>query len=102
VSSRKRRLKILPEAKVHIRGILKFTQQRWGEDQRLAYKKKLHDAFALILTNPFIGKKRDEIRQGYRSFCAGKHYIFYTVYDDRIEIVALIHESMDIESFFNA
>jgi toxin ParE1/3/4 len=76
VSSPKRRLKIRPAAKAHIKGILKFTQQRWGTEQRLVYKKLLYDAFALIATSPFIGKKRDEIRSGYLSYHQGRHHIF--------------------------
>lgn len=64
-------------------------------------KQLLYDAFALILSNSSTGKNRDEICQGYRSFLVGRRYIFYRVDIDRIEIVALIHDSMDIESFVN-
>jgi toxin ParE1/3/4 len=101
VSSRNLRLKILPDAKVHIKDILKYTQITWGANQRVIYKKRLYDAFDLILGNPAIGKNRDEIRLGYLSLYVGRHYIFYKVYIDRIEIIAVVHDSMDIEAFFN-
>jgi len=47
-----------------------------------------------------MGRKRDELHQGLKSFPVGMYLIFYMPIDGGIEIVRVLHGMMDIESFF--
>lgn len=44
-----------------------------------------------------LGRSRDEVKEGYRSFNEGSHIIFYRVAESAIEIIGIPHKNMDIE-----
>lgn len=46
--------------------------------------------------NPQAGVARDDVREGYRSFPEGRHLIFYREADGTIEVIRLLHDSMDV------
>ncbi|HAS6074035.1 type II toxin-antitoxin system RelE/ParE family toxin, partial [Vibrio vulnificus] len=52
---------------------------------------------------PDIGKACDEIRDGYRKFPQGSHVIFYRqIGSQNIEIIRILHKSMDVNPIFGA
>jgi len=88
-------------AKNDLVGIAKFTQQRWGVDQRNKYLAQLDDTFHQLATNPELGTSCDYIKRGYRKFPFASHVIYYRAYSNRIEIVRVLHKRMDVfESIF--
>ncbi|HAG81196.1 MAG TPA: plasmid stabilization protein ParE [Cyanobacteria bacterium UBA12227] len=92
-----------PQARSDLKNILKYTQKTWGSEQRERYKKLLNDAFTKIAANPARGFPREELRPGYYSYHVGshgRHYIFYRVLDDTVEVVRILHDSMDIRQHF--
>ncbi len=52
----------------------------------------------LIGTTPYIGRPREELAPGLRSFSIGRYVIFYLVMETGIDIVRVLHTSLDIES----
>ena len=58
--------------------------------------------FQLLGRNPHIGRHRDELRAGYRSFPVGQYLIFYRVLEPGIQIMHVMHGRRDIESQFGA
>jgi toxin ParE1/3/4 len=88
-------------AKNDLVGIAKFTQQRWGVDQRDKYLAQLDDMFHQLANHPELGKTCDYIKRGYRKFPIASHVIYYRTFSNRIEIVRVLHKRMDIsESIF--
>lgn len=81
-----------------LRAIGRYTQTVWGHEQRNRYLAKLDESFHLLAETPQRGRACDEIRQGYRKYLIGKHLIFYQETPTGIEIVRILHVSMDIES----
>ncbi|KXK43525.1 type II toxin-antitoxin system RelE/ParE family toxin [Nitrosomonas europaea] len=71
-----------PEAKTDITNIRQYTTQQWGKTQA---------------DNPILGRARDEIKEGYRSFSEGNHVIFYRMAGSAIEVIGIPHQNMDIE-----
>ena len=55
MSSHKSHLKLSPEAQEDFIGILRYTGERWGHEQLLAYRDKLNDALMLLHQNPQLG-----------------------------------------------
>jgi toxin ParE1/3/4 len=87
------------EAKLDLRSIATFTENRWGKAQRNMYIKQLDDAFTLLGENYEAGTACDNIRKGYRKFPQGSHLIFYKLGTTAsIFIVRILHKSMDIDS----
>ncbi|RLV57804.1 type II toxin-antitoxin system RelE/ParE family toxin [Parashewanella curva] len=91
------------KAKTDLIEIAKFTMKRWGREKRNLYLKEFDQAFFLLAERPSIGKSCDEIREGYRKFPQGSHIIFYKQIDNsRINIIRILHKSMDVDIHFNA
>lgn len=79
----------------------RYTQKEWGKSQRNAYLKQLDKSFQALATTPLIGASCEEIRQGYRKYAVGKHLVFYRqAANATIEIVRVLHGSMDVEQHF--
>lgn len=80
-----------------LKSIARFTQEKWGKAQRKLYLKQLDEGFKLLEREPGIGKRCDEIREGYRKFPLGSHIVFYRIHDSQLEIVRILHKRMDIK-----
>lgn len=90
-------------AKADLKEIARYTQDQWGRDQRDKYLAMLDGCFHQLAANPLIGKDCSDIRSGYRKIKAGSHVIFYRQPSvDMIEIVRVLHGSMDIEIWISA
>ncbi|MBB6142147.1 toxin ParE1/3/4 [Silvibacterium bohemicum] len=56
------------------------------------------DRFLAIVHSPGIGRSRDDLQPGYRSFPVGQYVIFYRSDDDRVEILHILHSKRDLGS----
>jgi len=90
------------EAKEDLRKIARFTEKRWGRDQRFLYIKQFDDVFHLLAKTPTVGKKCDFIKKGYRKFPQSSHLIFYREdVNSKIIVIRILHKNMDVESKFS-
>ena len=88
-------------AKSDLKRIARFTQKRWGREQRNHYLKTLNDCFRQLSSNPNMGKVCGEIRPGYHKFLTGSHVVYYrSKPNEQIEIVRVLHENMDVNTQF--
>lgn len=71
--------------------------ETWGEAQADRYFDQLDNGLKTLGHNPDIGKNRDSIRKGYRSFQINRHVVFYQVASSTIRIVRVLHVRMDPE-----
>src|SRR5262245_51750682 len=95
-----RSLRIAPAARRDIRLILRNTLQRWGADQRDAYRERLNDALLELTRFPEMGRARDEVSQGLRSQIVGEHVVYYRVSEQFVRILRIVHPRMDVASMF--
>jgi toxin ParE1/3/4 len=61
----------------------------------------LREKFELLLGHPLIGRERNEIFIGLRSFPAGKYIIFYQPMDYGIEILRVRHSATDLRGLLD-
>lgn len=86
-------------AKADVKEIGRYTQERWGREQRNTYITKLDACFRQLAANSSTGKECNDIREGYRKFAVGSHVVFYRhLNGDTIEIVRVLHGRMDVAS----
>lgn len=79
-----------------------YTFDEWSEKQADKYYAALEFACKQIGKNPGLGKEFDEICKDLLGLRTGKHIIFYQVISqDRIEVVRILHEHMDLKSRLN-
>ena len=84
------------KAKQDLKSIAKYTQSKWGKEQRRIYLRQFDDAFHLISKTPDIGIVCNHLKAGYRKFPVTRHIIFYRLLSaSHIEVVRVLHKRMD-------
>lgn len=81
-------------AKEDPKEIGRYTKKHWGIEQRNKYLHQFNKRFAWLAKNSRYGRTREEIKQGYYSYDEGSHVIFYTIGNNSIEILGIIHKKM--------
>ena len=93
--------RITAKAKLDLKKIAIFTQNKWGRKQRNKYLKLMDDCFNSLADTPLMGVNCDYIETGYLKFPQGSHLIFYKEgVSVNIDIIRILHKSMDIKSKF--
>lgn len=65
------------------------------------FVEQLAGRFDELTQFPGIGRKRDDIRVGYRSVSVKDYLIFYRVSGDVVEIMHVLHGRRDLPKAFN-
>ena len=90
------RIKFRSVASADMRQIARETRSAWGEAQAAKYVSKLRDDIKSLgefaLRFPEYAP-----RPGLRRMNSGRHAVFYLVFEDRIEVVAVRHVASDFE-----
>ena len=90
------------EAIDDLNNIWRYTFDEWSEKQADKYYATIEFACTQIGKNPSLGRKYDEIRKNLLGLRMGKHIIFYQVISkDRIEVIRILHERMDLKNTLN-
>lgn len=71
------------------------TGERWDVEQRDAYREEIDRAFATLSANPRIGRRRDGIASGLRSYQVRQHVIYYRVGTGTVTVVRILHGKME-------
>jgi len=92
--------KISQEANRDIENIWLYTFENWSTEQADRYFNLILDEIEYIAKNPNSGKDYNQIRTGYFRSRIKSHFIFYKINrkKERVEIIRILHQRMDIES----
>jgi toxin ParE1/3/4 len=91
------RIVVSPRAQADIVDIAAYTLDHWGDRQMERYVDGLHERFVSLASHPETGRRRDEIRRGYRSIVHGSHIVFYRLTRRDLVIVRVLHGRMSPE-----
>jgi toxin ParE1/3/4 len=69
--------------------------QQWGVAQRDAYGEEIARAFESLSANAEIGRARDEVSPGLRSYRVRQHVIYYRIAGSSLMVLRILHERMD-------
>jgi len=83
-------------AQQDLREIQRYTRETWGVAQARAYLLELTAAFMKLARRPKLGRQRDDLDLELRSYIAGKHLVFFREASSGIEIIRVLHPSMDV------
>ncbi|MBW2962805.1 type II toxin-antitoxin system RelE/ParE family toxin [Mesonia aestuariivivens] len=87
------------EAINDLNSIWYYTFEKWSEKQADKYYATVKMACNGIGDNPDIGKEYYGINKNLLGLKFGKHIIFYQqMSNDRIEIIRILHERMDLKN----
>jgi toxin ParE1/3/4 len=88
-----RSLHLSAEAGSDLRSILDRSANVWGHEQRDRSLALLHEAFDRLMHFPEIGRERDDLSPGVRSYRVGEHTIWYRT-NHQISVVRVLHRRM--------
>ncbi len=77
------------------------ARESGSADRADRFIESITDRFFLLSRNPYIGRSRDDLRPGLRSFPVGQYVIIYRIQDENVLILHVFHGSRDIESLFH-
>ena len=61
---------------------------------------QLDTQLRLLATQPLMGRARDELAPGIRSFPFGRYLVFYLPISDGIDVVRVLHGTRDVHTAF--
>jgi toxin ParE1/3/4 len=93
--------RLAPLAEADLEDIWLYTLQNWSLGQADRYYAQLIAAVEGLASGDRIGRSADDIRAGYWKYGEGRHFIFYTVGDDRLDVIRILHKQMDVDAKFS-
>ncbi len=86
-----------------IENIWLYTVETWCVEQADRYYNLIFDEIEYIAKNPLSGRDFNHVRKNYRCSKVKSHLIFYRYResDKIVEIIRILHQSMDIEERLN-
>ena len=81
--------------------ILDYTFLNFGAKAMISYHKSLENCFESLDNNPNLGMKVEYIRKSYYCFYHRSHSIFYKTSNNGINILRVLHQSMDVSKYFD-
>ena len=92
-----RQLRVTDEARADLTENWLYVAQD-NEDAANALTDRIVKTFEQLLIVPGMGRERNDIAPGLRSFPVGRYLIFYRFIDEGLEIVRVLHGARDLES----
>jgi toxin ParE1/3/4 len=91
--------KISKKAFEDIDSIWFYTMETWSVQQADRYYNLIFDEIEYIAEYPLLGKDYDHVRKNYRCAVIKSHLIFYKYekHQNFVEIIRILHQSMDVE-----
>jgi toxin ParE1/3/4 len=93
-------LRLTPKARTDLDAIWEYTVKHWGVEQAEAYLLSLGETMKLLANQPGLGRNIDDIREDYFKFPAASHIFIFRLQQNIVEIVRILHKSMDVERHF--
>lgn len=89
------RIQISLQARRDLDSIWLYSLKRWSKAQADEYYLALREQLKTALVDPDSGVAV-AIRPGLRKLLSGSHYIYYRPVANGIEIIRVLHQSMDV------
>lgn len=87
--------RLYPKAVEDLESIYLYGYNEFGIKRAESYIKDIEAGFQQIANNPEITRNCDYIRNKLRSWFVGSHVIFFKSKKNGIEIIRVLHKSMD-------
>ncbi|AXS41110.1 type II toxin-antitoxin system RelE/ParE family toxin [Breoghania sp. L-A4] len=91
------RLQFLPAARADLDAIFDYTVKQWGLAQAERYLRDMQATCESLRAGRIKGRSAEHVRSGYRKAASGSHMIYFKLADERLIVVRILHQSMDVE-----
>jgi toxin ParE1/3/4 len=100
LSSPKLDLVLARQAERDLRDILQYTLETWGEEQLERYAAELEAGIECLRESPGLGRRREDLFVGCRSYRVKAHYIFYSADARTLCVARVLHVRRDARRHF--
>ena len=83
-------------ARADLEAIWVYTVEQLGIELAKRYLQGLFDCFDELAADSRLGRERDDVKAGYRSFPQGRHVVFYLIASTGIGVIGIVHQSADV------
>ena len=90
---------IRPRAKADLADIWGYIAED-SEARADAFVESIDMKLQTLAENPSIGKGREALGEGIRSFPVGRYIIFYRPLLDGIDVIRVLHSARDLDAVF--
>lgn len=84
-----------PEAEADIEEIADYTITQWGREKAIEYVEDLRRTIEALAGAALHHPLLDRVYPGLRRIRCAMHHIYYLAFDDRVEIVRIMHVKSD-------
>lgn len=84
-----------PTAQISLREIRKYSIRKFGLERTQSYLTDIKKRMNELALNPSRGLIRKELKVGYYSDFIGSHTIYYRISPPNIDIIDILHQSME-------
>ena len=84
-----------PEAQNSLRNIKAYSNKNFGPQRTKTYLQNIRNRMQALAENPSRGIIREDLKVGYHSDFVGSHTIYYRVQPTHIDIIDVLHQSME-------
>lgn len=88
--------RLSPLAEADFDKIWDYSEERWGRPQAVRYVRDLDATCTGIAEGRVSSLSVEDIRSGYRKTACGSHMIYFRLDGHDIEVVRILHQSMDV------
>ena len=92
------KIHLRPLAELDLNNIWLYSFQNWGEAQADQYFDQLNKAIELLGSTPLMCRERQKFIPPVRIHHHASHLIIYVATKGSVEVIRVLHESMDIEA----
>jgi len=83
------------EAQNSLRKIQIYSTKNYGKERARKYLTDIRKRMEVLAENPSRGIIREDLKVGYHSDFIGSHTIYYRIKSTHIDIIDVLHQSMD-------
>jgi toxin ParE1/3/4 len=91
-------LRLSPAAEADLSDIWDFTAEQWDSRQADRYVRMIVERAQGAAEGRLPMRLADNIRSGYTKIAAGSHMIYFRPTGGEVEVVRILHQSMDVDS----
>ena len=84
-----------PEAQRSLKNIREYSIKNFGNRRTKTYLKNIRKRMQELAENSSLGTIREDLKVGYHSHFVGSHTIYYRVKPTHIDIIDVLHQSME-------
>jgi toxin ParE1/3/4 len=93
--------RLAPEAKVDLVELWSYVSDERSIEAADRLVDSISARFVLLSRHPHVGRQRDDLRIGSRSFPVGNYIVLYRIDGDDVVIQRVVRGSRDLEALFH-